>query len=322
MPESVFVADIGGTNARFALAEYDGDTLALRRVQHYRAEDHESVLGAADAYLQTISEKPVAACFAVAGPVTGEVIEFTNSPWVLDVKQAMTALSLKRFDVVNDFEALGYGVRRLQPEDTVTIKDGAPDSNAPILVIGPGTGFGQSLIVPCNGGDKVVATEGGHAAFAPQTDEERAVLKFIAHEYEHVSVERLLSGRGLVNLHRALCAINNTTPFSLEANEITKAALAGKHPIARKTVGLFCEVLGSVAGDAVLATGARGGVVLGGGILPKIRDLFLASRFSDRFCDKERMQGYLEAVPVDLIVCEDTALIGAGVVSSLRNQER
>jgi glucokinase len=314
MTEPVLVADIGGTNARFALATRDKDRIITRDSQTFRAEDFETIRDAADAYLEAVTAKPKAACFAVAGPVSDDVIDFTNSPWVLEVANIKAALGLDQFMVANDFEALASSLRHLPKSDLVSVKPGVGAPDTPILVIGPGTGLGQALVLPGNGRDRIIPTEGGHVGLAPGTDEEIEVMKFIAREHPRVSVERVLSGRGLVNIHRALCAIAGTPRVSLKANEITKAAMTKEYPIAVRAVEMFCELLGAVAGDAVLATGARGGVVLGGGILPKIREIFLASQFTRRFLDKGRMRDYVEGAPVDLIVNDGAALIGAAAI--------
>lgn len=311
MTDTVLVADIGGTNARFALADCAGGSITVRDAQNFRAEDFESVSDAARAYLESVKERPKRACFAVAGPVGADEIVFTNSPWRLRNDELQKTLALREFLIVNDFYALAAGVAHLAADAFVTVTEAAGEASAPTLVIGPGTGFGQALIVPTGAGPRIVATEGGHVSFAPRTDEEIEIMRFIAREHPRVSVERLLSGRGLINIHRALCAAAGKPRASLQANEITAAAVDGKYPIAVKAVNTFCEILGRVAGDAVLGTGARGGVVLGGGILPKIRDLFLASRFVERFHDKGRMRSYMEIVPVRLIVKEGAALAGA-----------
>jgi glucokinase len=316
MAEPILVADIGGTNARFALARAEKGAITVSDAQKFRAEDFETIRDAASAYLEAMAIKPKTACFAVAGPVTDEQVEFTNSPWVLNIEEIKAALSLQRFLVVNDFEALASGVLSLKDEDLLPVKPGPGDPNAPVLVIGPGTGLGQALIVPFGKRFRVISTEGGHVSFAPRTDEEIAVMKFVAREHPRVSVERLLSGRGLVNLHRALCAINETPRISLHADEITAAAMDGTYPIAVRAVNMFCEILGRVAGDAVLATGARGGVVLGGGILPQIRELFMKSAFVERFLDKGRMQYYVEDVPVRMIIRDGAALVGAAAMVS------
>jgi glucokinase len=311
MTETVLVADIGGTNARFALAKVSSGGVSVGAMSVFRAEDFETIRHAADAFLQSVDTRPTRACFAVAGPITDDVVEFTNSPWVLDIRAVQAALGLEDLIVINDFAALARGVEHLTPEDYVLVRPGAGDPATPILVIGPGTGLGQSILVPSPSGRRVVATEGGHVAFAPTNDEEIEVLKFLLREYERVSIERLLSGRGLVNIHRALCAIAGAQRISLQADEITKAAMTREHPIAAKAVDFFCAVLGSAVGDAVLATGARGGVVLGGGILPKIQEVFLASRFGERFLDKGRMREFVEDVPIHLIVRDGAALVGA-----------
>ena len=311
MSEPFLVADIGGTNARFALATISGGAVSVGEMHAFRAEDYESIRDAADAFLEAVRAKPKLACFAVAGPITDAVVEFTNSPWVLDIEKTRKNMKLDRLFAINDFEALATSVRELQPADLLNVKDGDGDPHAPVLVIGPGTGLGQALIVPAAGGDRIIPTEGGHVAFAPADDEEIEVLRFIRREHKRVSIERLLSGRGLVNIHRALCAIAGTPRISLQADEITRAALTKEFPIAVKAVDMFCAVLGAAAGDAVLATGARGGVVLGGGILPKIRDAFLASAFTERFLDKGRMRDYVSAVSIKLIIRDGAALVGA-----------
>ncbi|MEM1193794.1 MAG: glucokinase [Pseudomonadota bacterium] len=316
--DAILVADIGGTNARFALAKpgaAGAGALVLENSQTFRAEDFETVRDAADAFLESVSERPAHACFAVAGPVDAAVIRFTNSPWQIDRARIRDGLKLAQFHVVNDFEALASGIPTLTDDDTVSVHAAAGDPAAPSLVLGPGTGLGQALLVRAANETMVIATEGGHKTFAPRTDEQVEVMRFIAREHPRVSVERLLSGRGLVNIHRALCAISGTQRISLQADEITRAAIDETYPIAQRAVALFCAILGDVAGDAVLSSGARGGVMLGGGILPRIKDLFLASEFTAHFTDKGRMRPYLEAVPVRLIVRDGVALLGAGALA-------
>lgn len=311
MNAPVLVADIGGTNARFALATIGDADVSVGEMHAFRAEDYESIRDAADAFLEAVQAKPKLACFAVAGPITDAVVEFTNSPWVLDIEKTKRQMKFDRLLAINDFEALATSVRQLKAADFLNVKPGDGDPQAPVLVIGPGTGLGQALLVPAGSGDRVIPTEGGHVAFAPYDDEEIEVLRFVRREHKRVSIERLLSGRGLVNIHRALCALAGTPRVSLQADEITRAALTKEFPIAVKAVEMFCAILGSAAGDAVLSSGARGGVVLGGGILPKIRDAFLNSAFVDRFLDKGRMRDYVSAVPVRLITRDGAALVGA-----------
>ena len=312
MADPILVADIGGTNARFALAEPGDAGPVVRNAQTFRAEDFETIRDAADAYFESVGEKARRACFAVAAPVGEAEITFTNSHWTFRPVEIEQSLELDRLRIINDFYALAAGVGHIPNDGFVAVKAGDADPSAPMLVIGPGTGLGQALIVPTpTAGAVIVSTEGGHVSFAPRDETEIAVMKFIAREHPRVSVERLLSGRGLVNIHRALCAIEGAQRVSLQANEITKAAIDESYPIAIKAVDMFCSVLGAVTGDAVLSTGARGGVVLGGGILPKIKDVFLNSDFEQKFLNKGRMRGYVETVPIKLIVAEGAALYGA-----------
>ena len=315
MTTRCLVADIGGTNARFGLAVYDKPGLVIEYRKSFRAEDFDSVRDAAIAYLEETRAKPDHACFAVAGPVAGAEITFTNSDWSLHIEETRKGLALKSLEVINDFEALAAGLRHLPGSSFMSILPGAGDFTKPVLVIGPGTGLGQALIIPAEDHREIIVpTEGGHVAFAPQTEAETGVMTFIARDHPRVSVERLLSGHGLANIYRALCALSDTQGPILEADEITAAALAGDAPLAAQAVQVFLAILGSVTGDAVLATGAKGGVVLGGGILPKICKLIPDSEFRARFIGKGRMQPYLEDVPVRLLTLDSAALYGAAAI--------
>ncbi len=321
MTEPILVADIGGTHARFGLALAGEDGISVNEVRKFRADKFESLFDAARVYLDAVGLRPKTACFAVAGPITDAQVEFTNSPWVLNIEQAKRALSLTRFHVVNDFEALAAGVPSMRDEDFVQVKPGAGDPDAPILVMGPGTGLGQALIVPFGDQHRIVPTEGGHVSFAPYLDEEVALMHFLTREHERVSVERILSGPGIVNIHRFYCELKGAPCGSTHADEITAAAMKGADPMAIETMNMFFTLLGRAAGDAVLGTGARGGVVLGGGILPKIRELFLDSAFVESFLAKGRMRYYLEDAPIRLIIGEGGALLGAAVMAGAGRAE-
>lgn len=310
------VADIGGTYARFALAG-TGKRAKIGDIRAYRAEDYANLTEAAREFLRSAGAQPAAACFAVAGPVTDEVVEFTNSPWTLDVAATRQALGLHSLVAVNDFEALAAGVPLLGREDFFCVKSGVAAVDAPVLLIGPGTGLGQALIVPGRGG-RIVPTEGGHVAFAPRTEEEAILLRFLAREYGRVSIERLLSGPGLLNIRRFLSAESGGSSVYPQADDLTRAAAEGRDPLAARALDIFFGILGAAVGDAALSTGARGGVILGGGILPKNREALTKSPFVERFLDKGRMRGYVEAVPIDLIVREGAALLGAAALLKRR----
>ncbi len=310
----ILVADIGGTNARFAIAVPDHGPagFVLKHQQNSKAEDFDSLSGAVNAYREYLPIScPKQACFAVAAQPANGVYRFTNSPWVLDSNDVKTALHLNTMMVVNDFQAMTSGARFMQDDERIIVREGTADSTAPVAVLGPGTGLGLGLLVPCGDRVHIIATEGGHAAFAPQTQEEIDILRLIMHEHKTVLFEHLLSGRGLVNIHRALCVLANKPRVSLRPSEITTAAYSNDDPIAKKAVTVFCAILGSFAGNVAVTTGARGGVILAGGIVPKIVDVFLKSDFNARFGTKGPQETYLSRVPVYLLTSQITALIGA-----------
>ncbi len=310
----ILVADIGGTNARFAMAGGAGESVCLEHRQSFRAEDFEELPDAIRAYLESWSgARPLRACLAVAAPVPNERIEFTNSSWSFVPAVLKKSLGLSALKVINDFQAMARGAVSVGPDELQSIKSGVPDKDAPSAVFGPGTGLGLGLAVPVNGGVRIISTEGGHAAFAPQDEKEIEVLRFIRREHAYVSYERVLSGRGLVNLHRALCALAGKTRVTLKPSEITAAALDGSLPVAREAVEMFCAILGGYAGDVALMTGARGGVYIAGGIAPKIKDILLASKFRERFTGRDSMRDYVEAIPVKLLLSSEAALVGAAL---------
>ena len=271
---------------------------------------------AAEAYLATIDLFPQTACFAVAAPVDQNQIEFTNSDWRFQPDELESALAIKSIKIVNDFHAMATGVACLPNAAFEIVNPGAGDPTAPLLVIGPGTGLGQALIVPTSAGMRIVSTQGGHVGFAPMTDEEAEILKIMRRKHHRVSVERLLSGEGLVNIFAAYGDLANVKQPLLQPEEITAAARDGSSSIATKAVALFFEILGRTAGDAVLSTGARGGVILAGGILPKNCDLLSESKFVEGFLDKGRMRDYVEDVPVKLLITGEAALLGAAHIAA------
>ena len=309
------VADIGGTNARFAIAERSGASARIVHRETMRAEDFEHLADAAKAFLESWGgAKPTRGVFAVAGPVDVDEVVFTNSPWRFRPAALAGQVGIGELRIINDFAAMSRGAVAVPREELIPIEAGTALEGAPVAVTGPGTGLGLGLVVKAGGKISVIATEGGHAAFAPQDETEIEVLRFIRREHPFVSYERVLSGRGLVNLHRALCALRGATRVTLRPDEITAAAIAGTLPIAREATEMFCAILGAYVGDVAVMIGARGGVILAGGILPKILPILKASRFNERFVARDPMRAYLEAIPVDLLVSETAALIGAALL--------
>lgn len=311
------VADIGGTNARFAIARGTARAgFELDEVRRLKNEDFEDLRDAAHAYLESCSgDRPRAACVAVAGPVSPGKIRLTNSTWKFTPDELAKDLGLESLLPVNDFAAQARGAPLTPPDGLVALNASTADSSAPCAVLGPGTGLGLGLLIPRPDGIVVVPTEGGHAGFAPRTNEEVAVGRFIADEYGFVSWERLLSGRGLVNIHRALCHLEGEPWPGHRPEDITEEALRDADSMSRRVVDLFCAILGAYAGDVAVLAGARGGVYLGGGILPRIRNLLENSAFEARFTRRGPMTRYASDIPVSLILSDAAPLLGAAALA-------
>ena len=314
MSKPFLIADIGGTNARFCLATLDdsADGVELFARKDYKSSEYDKLEDALNDYLGGISETDLKdACFAVAGPIKDRVVDFTNSAWMLDGNRLEKSLSLDHMMVVNDFRAMTYGTLFLPEDEKVEIKPGDILPNCPRAVLGPGTGLGLGLIVPFGTAYHVIATEGGHVSFSPRTERQIAVLQHLTRMFGHVTFERIVSGKGILNTYRALCAIDQHHCDLKTPEEVTTAALEHNDQLAEETLTMFCDALGIYAGNIVLSTGARGGVCLAGGILPKIREFFEASSFRQAFSDKSPMDHYFDDIPVHLITSPNTALIGA-----------
>ena len=315
MPTESLVADIGGTRMRVALATPAGE---LREVQVFDCADYATPLAAFTAYLTRTAARPRAACLAVAGAVDGDLVAFTNSRWRFSQAELRAALKLRRLLVRNDFEALALALPALRAEDLRQIGGGVARANCPLLVLGPGTGLGVATLVPHAGAWIAVPGEGGHAGFAPQDDLEIAIADVLRRSAPRLCNEAILSGPGLEAVYRALALIDGAAPLPMSAAAIGAAALAAGDPRAFCAVDVFCAVLGAVAGDLALISGARGGVYIGGGIAPRLLPLLGGSRFRARFEDKALQRAYVAAIPTAVIVAETPALLGA--LAALRAQ--
>ncbi len=309
------IADIGGTNARFALvppgASQGQQPLTLA------CADFPGPAEAALAYLRKVAPPvpPARAAFAVACPVLADSVAMTNHAWRFSIEEVRQTLSLERLEVVNDFIAVALAVPHLQAADQATICPGRSAPGAPIAVAGPGTGLGVSLLVPRQGRWQAIATEGGHVTMAAQTAREDAILAWLRQHFDHVSAERVLSGPGLANIHAALRGLAGLPPQPLAPADITGQALAGE-PLARESLDLFFAFLGTFCGNLALTLGARGGLALAGGILPRLLPALKASAFAERFRDKGRFRDWLAPLPVDLVTHPYPAFVGlAGLVN-------
>lgn len=308
------IADIGGTNVRFALV----GSGAPEQAQSFACADFAGPAEAARAYLDAVAPgiKLSRAAFAVASPVTGDRIDLTNSPWSFSVGSVRKSLGAERFDVVNDFTAVALSVLHMGPADLVKLGGGEPVPRAPIAVLGPGTGLGVSALVPnAVGGFEALATEGGHVTMAAADDREAAILAALRARFGHVSAERVLSGPGLVNVYEAVAAMEGRTSAYTSPDAVSSRGLDGSCPLCRMALETFFSMLGTVAGNLVLSLGARGGVFIAGGILPRMAGPFAQSGFRARFEAKGRFQAYLAPVPVWLVVHPQPAFAGlAGLV--------
>lgn len=318
------VADIGGTNARFALTDLAAPQLELHAIDTLPCGEFASLQQAARAYLSRIDIQPKQAAFAVACPVDGDAIKLTNRAWAFSRSELQTMLGFERFEVINDFGAVAWAVPALSGADVVCLHgDPTLPQRGPISVMGPGTGLGVALLVgDAERGWQPVETEGGHVSFAPLGEEEQKIARWMTQRFGRTSNERLLCGVGLSHIDAALRDVGaGPNPLGDHATvlrepaDIVEAALDGHDLNARRTLARFCAVLGSVAGDTALIHGAKS-VMIAGGIVPRFIPFLQSSAFRERFLAKGRFAAYLEKVSIHVIVHPQPGLLGAA--SALR----
>ncbi len=303
------VADIGGTNARFALETAPG---VLEDVEVLPCAGFATLEAAMRSYLARVAAHAVShAAIGIANPVTGDWVQMTNHHWAFSIEATRQALGLASLVVINDFTALALSLPHLPADELVQVGGGEPVAGGPLALIGPGTGLGVSALIPHAGGYTPLSGEGGHVSFAPFDEREAAVWRFARDRFGHVSAERLLSGPGLVLIYQALAALAGEDAADYSAADITERGLAGQCPRCRETLDAFCAMLGTASANLALTLGARGGVYLGGGIVPRLIDYFKTSPFRPRFEDKGRFSAYMAAIPVYVIDSRYPALIGA-----------
>ena len=305
----VLLADIGGSRARFGLLDEDD---RVDRVAVLDCAAHPSLIDACRAYLaeHAAGVTPVAAGFAVAAAVAGDRVKLTNRAWSFSIEELRGELGVERVEVLNDFQALALALPLLADEDLRPLKPGDAVPGAPVGLLGPGTGLGVAGLVLDGARAVPIASEGGHRDLAATDEREWRICRHLRQRFERVSVERVLSGPGLVNLHGAICALDGRAEDALEsAAEVVDEARRGER-CCLEAVELFSAWLGAVAGDLALTLGARGGIYVGGGVVPRMGDLFDLESFRERFVAKGRFRRYLEPVPVTLIVKKATALPG------------
>lgn len=317
----LLAGDVGGTNARLALFEWDGRTEVVRAT--YPSREHAGLDEIIRAFLGEHPAHVAGACVGVAGPVRNGRTQEVNLAWPVDAASLAATLGLGRVILLNDLEANAWGIGALGADDLVTLQAGAPGASGNAAVISAGTGLGEALIVrETDGTTIVVATEGGHVDFAPRTEDQVELWRSVMADIGHVSVERVCSGMGLVAIERLLrTRAGEPDPDWLvkardggdEAAAISAAGLARSDPVASAALDMVVEIYAAQAANLALTCLAVGGVYLGGGIAPKILPRLREGGFLRVFTDKGRFSQLMTTIPVHVIVNQDTALMGAAL---------
>jgi len=303
------VGDIGGTNARFGLVAPD------RRLLHSNIladADYPEIGDAIEAYLTQRGGLPMprAGALAIASPISGDQVRMTNHPWQFSIEALRRRLGFDRLDVINDFTAQALALPHLGDGDKTVVGGGAAVAGTPIGVLGPGSGLGVSGLIPAGSRWVPLTGEGGHATMAAATAREAAALDIMRRQFDHVSAERIISGPGLVNLYNALCGVDGVPAAPYTAAQITDPDTAAEDSRCGETTAMFCAMLGTMAGNLALTLGARGGVYIGGGIVPRLGARFAASPFRERFEDKGRFRPYLASIPTFVVTHRLPAFLG------------
>lgn len=313
---SVLVGDVGGTHARFAVADVSHRPFHIDHRMDLGADAFPSFGAVLRAYLDGIGSaaQPLSASIAIAGPVTDGRVHLTNRGWQAS-EEELKPLGFTNALLINDFAALAFSISVL---DKTSFRALGPEreglAGEPVTILGAGTGFGVSCLARYRGRSVPVATEGGHVGFAPQGKDQMAVLELLAKRFGHVSIERILSGPGLENTYGALESIAGRRAEGLSAAEIVACAERGDEGC-RSALAMFCAVFGAVAGDFALAHGARGGVYIAGGVAEKIERFLMQSHFRTSFEDKGRLSYYVQPIPTNLLLNPDAAFLGAALAS-------
>lgn len=308
------VGDIGGTSARFAIADGSGSQFSSQKT--LRCADFETATLAMKAYLEGIGiERVTAICLAVAGPVGIDGVRVTNNTWWVDISELREVFNTEAIRLLNDFEAIAYAIPLLGVSSFVSV--GSPDRidldrpEFTVAVVGPGTGFGAAGLCKRNHLLFPVVGEEGHVGFAPETEAQFQIYSELAEQFGRVSTERLLSGPGVRNIYRVLSTACGNDKSELSTSEIFSYAAEKSDPSAVDTVNIFFEALGQVAGDLALAFGAAEGIYIAGGIVPRYAEMLVASNFRRGFENKGRQRALMEKIPVQLVVHPQPGLLGA-----------
>lgn len=323
----ILAGDIGGTNSRLALFDATNGRLKLVNEAVYPSRDYPGLEQIVSTFVRNDSGKVDAACFGVAGPVREGRAQISNLPWAVETSRLASELRVHPTFLINDLEAMAWGIGALQPTDVVTLNLGARNACGNRAVIAAGTGLGQAGMYWDGRQHHIFACEGGHTDFAPRGDIQVELLRHLEAKFGRVSYERVLSGPGLVNTYQFLRDtgrgeqpewLAEKLAIGDPAAAISKAALDGKSPLCEQALDIFVAIYGAEAGNLALKLMSTGGIFVTGGIAPKILAKLSRGIFLDAFLDKGRMRPLLESMPVQVIVNESTGLLGAARCAVVR----
>jgi len=309
MAKTSLIADIGGTNARFGIVDGDG----LHDVVYLQCNKYAGPVEAAQEYLKQIGarSRPNSGVFAVAGPVTGDLVNFSSSPWSFKTSAVQREMGFDQFEVMNDFEAVARAIPDISPELLQPLNKARSKDHSPKTVIGPGTGLGVASLFWS--GNRYITSpgEGGHRTMSAVNQREFDIFQQLRVKYHHISAERVCSGKGIENLYNAIRALDRKYDLpDREAPEISKLAITGECVVCKESLDLMLSFLGRVTGDLALTLMSQGGVYIAGGIPTKLGDYFFNSNFIEEFTHKGRMTELMESIPVYLIKHDAIGLLG------------
>lgn len=320
----VLAGDIGGTKTLLAVVELEANGAPrVVREERFASREHSGLEEVLDLF--GIAEEVDAACFAVAGPVVDGRCETTNLPWRLDRRALSANTGIEHLELINDFLVIGRGLEGLVDDQLLTLREGREVPHAPRAVLGAGTGLGEAFLLWQGEGYQVFPTEGGHADFAPRNELEIGLLRYLARQHGRVSVERVLSGPGLVEIYRFLveeaghdpaAGVMRQMAVQDPAAVITAHALASSDPTCVEALAAFTSIYGAEAGNLALRTLALGGVYVAGGIAPRIAGKLNDGTFCEAFLDKGRLRPFLEQVPVRVVLEPRVGLFGAASLAA------
>ncbi|GAA0491973.1 MULTISPECIES: glucokinase [Tatumella] len=309
MTNYALVGDVGGTNARLALCDVTNGSISQAKT--FSTDEYQSLEDVIRHYLAE-QEAVTCACIAIACPVKDDWIEMTNHSWAFSISEMKQNLGLEHLEVINDFTAVSMAIPMLGEDDVIQFGGDKPVKDKPIAIYGAGTGLGVSHLVHVNKRWVSLPGEGGHVDFSCGTEEEDMIMGVLRAERGRVSAERVLSGKGLVNIYRAIVISDNREPEKLQPQDVTERALSGSCTDCRRALSLFCVIMGRFGGNLALTLGTFGGVYIAGGIVPRFLEFFKASGFRAAFEDKGRFRSYVQDIPVYLITHDQPGLLGAG----------